>query len=152
MGKVSKEAVAEKVTSKQTPEGGEGGRAVQIGEIAGAKALGKSVPFTQMGRGCGKSIFLFWTCCIEAPSGHRRDSDQEMAEIGKTAVKEEGLLDMQRASGTRVTGSRRVSCEETGCLGREGVTKMLGPALPLSVSCHQWGLGRGGRERSRPGC
>jgi hypothetical protein len=92
LGKVSKEAVTEKVTSKQTPEGGEGGRAVQIGEIAGAKALGKSVPFTQMGRGCGKSIFLFWTCCIEVPSGHGRDSDQEMAEIGETAVKEEGLL------------------------------------------------------------
>ena len=39
LGKVSKEAVTEKVTSKQTPEGGEGGRAVQIREIAGAKAL-----------------------------------------------------------------------------------------------------------------
>lgn len=70
LGKVSKKAVSEKVTSKQTLEGGEGGSVVQIGETAGAKALGRSVPFTQMGKGCGKSIFLFWTCCIEAPSGH----------------------------------------------------------------------------------
>lgn len=77
------------MTSEQTPEGGEGGRAAQIGEAAGAKALGRRVPFTQVGKGCGKSIFLFWTCCIEVPSGHRRDSDQETAEIG---IKEKGRL------------------------------------------------------------
>lgn len=88
LGKVLKEVVSKKVTSKQTPEGGEGGRAVQIRETAGAKALGRSVPFTQMGKGSGKSIFLFWTCCIEASSGHRRDSDRETAEVGKIGLKE----------------------------------------------------------------
>lgn len=92
LGKVLKEVVPKKVTSKQTPEGGEGGRAVQIRKSTGAKALGRSVPFTQMGKGCGKSIFLFWTCCIEASSGQRRASDRETAEVGKIGLKERELL------------------------------------------------------------
>lgn len=59
LGKVLKEVVSKKVTSKQTPEGGEGGRAVQIREVQVQRPWGGVCHLLRWGKAVGSRSFYF---------------------------------------------------------------------------------------------